>query len=54
MASGSGDKDSRWYFTAEQLETSPSRQNGIDANKELEIRQQAAYFIQDMGQRLRV
>ncbi|XP_065169043.1 cyclin-T2 isoform X2 [Atheta coriaria] len=46
--------DEKWYFTKEQLENTPSRQFGIDALKELTYRQQAAYFIQDMGQRLRV
>lgn len=58
MASGSsssGDnKDSRWYFTVEQLQNSPSRSQGIDAEKEIDLRQQAAYLIQEMGQRLRV
>lgn len=56
MASGSSVdiKDSRWYFTSEQLQNSPSRSNGIDAEKELDYRQQAAHLIQDMGQRLRV
>ncbi len=44
----------RWYFTKEQLENSPSRRCGIDADKELSQRQQAANFIQDMGQRLQV
>lgn len=46
--------DERWYFTKEQLENSPSRRCGIDADKELSQRQQAANFIQDMGQRLQV
>lgn len=55
MASDCGDsKDSRWYFKVEQLQNSPSRSHGIDADKELDLRQQAAYLIQDMGQRLRV
>ncbi|XP_012218291.2 cyclin-T isoform X1 [Linepithema humile] len=44
--------DERWYFTKEQLANSPSRRCGIDADKELSYRQQAANFIQDMGQRL--
>ncbi|XP_055685627.1 cyclin-T isoform X2 [Lutzomyia longipalpis] len=48
------DKDSRWYFTAEQLQNSPSRKCGIDADKELVYRQQTAYLIQEMGQLLRV
>lgn len=55
MASSSADiKDSRWYFTVEQLRNSPSRSQGIDADKELDHRQQAAHLIQDMGQRIRV
>ncbi|XP_025268641.1 cyclin-T isoform X3 [Camponotus floridanus] len=44
--------DERWYFTREQLANTPSRRFGIDADKELSYRQQAANFIQDMGQRL--
>lgn len=44
----------RWYFTKEQLENTPSRKFGFDAYKELQYRQQAANFIQDMGQRLQV
>lgn len=43
-----------WYFTKDQLENSPSRQFGIEAYKELSYRQQAANFIQDMGQKLKV
>lgn len=46
--------DEKWYFTKEQLANSPSRRAGIDADKELSYRQQAANFIQDMGQRLAV
>ncbi|XP_018105471.1 cyclin-T1 isoform X2 [Xenopus laevis] len=45
---------SRWYFTREQLERSPSRRAGLDADKELSYRQQAANLLQDMGQRLNV
>jgi len=41
-------------FTKEQLQNTPSRKNGIDADKELSYRQQAANLIQDMGQRLQV
>lgn len=44
--------DERWYFTREQLANTPSRRFGIDGDKELSYRQQAANFIQDMGQRL--
>lgn len=44
----------KWYFTKEQLLSSPSRKCGLDADKELAYRQQAANLIQDMGQRLQV
>ncbi|KAM4626541.1 cyclin-T2 isoform 2-T2 [Discoglossus pictus] len=44
----------RWFFTREQLENSPSRRCGVEADKELSYRQQAANLIQDMGQRLNV
>ncbi|RVE46526.1 hypothetical protein evm_008817 [Chilo suppressalis] len=44
----------KWYFTKEQLQNSPSRKCGLDADKELAYRQQAANLIQDMGQRLQV
>ncbi|CAN2389014.1 early viral transcription [Pristimantis euphronides] len=45
---------SRWFFTREQLENSPSRRSAVEADKELSYRQQAANLIQDMGQRLNV
>jgi cyclin T len=44
----------RWYFTEAQIAGSPSRRYGISADKEESYRQQAANFIQDMGQRLQV
>jgi len=44
----------RWIFTKSQLEDTPSRKNGIDSDKELTYRQQAANLIQEMGQRLQV
>ena len=44
----------RWYFTRQQLIDTPSRKSGIDGEKELSYRQQAANLIQDMGQRLAV
>lgn len=44
----------RWYFNKELFSNTPSRKSGIDADKELSYRQQAANFIQDMGQRLQV
>uniref|UniRef100_A0A1B6CKX9 Cyclin-like domain-containing protein n=1 Tax=Clastoptera arizonana TaxID=38151 RepID=A0A1B6CKX9_9HEMI len=46
--------DEKWYFTKEQLANTPSRKFGYDADRELSCRQQAANFIQDMGQRLQV
>lgn len=47
-------KCERWYFSKEELENSPSRKCGIDAEKEANYRQQAANLIQDMGQKLKV
>uniref|UniRef100_A0A3Q2QYJ5 Cyclin T2b n=1 Tax=Fundulus heteroclitus TaxID=8078 RepID=A0A3Q2QYJ5_FUNHE len=44
----------KWLFTREQLESTPSRLCGIEADKELSYRQQAANLIQDIGQRLNV
>ncbi|KAH0629147.1 hypothetical protein JD844_010995 [Phrynosoma platyrhinos] len=44
----------RWYFSREQLARSPSRRAGLDPDKELSYRQQAANLLQDMGQRLNV
>ncbi|TRY88533.1 hypothetical protein DNTS_014084 [Danionella cerebrum] len=46
--------NNKWYFTREQIENSPSRQAGLDPDKELSYRQQAANLLQDMGQRLNV
>lgn len=47
-------KAQRWYFNAHELANTPSRRCGIDADKELSFRQQAAQLIQDIGQRLGV
>ncbi|CAG0882045.1 unnamed protein product [Cyprideis torosa] len=47
-------RKNRWYFSKEFLRDSPSRKCGIDEDKELSYRQQAAKFIQDMGQKLKV
>ena len=46
--------DSKWYFDKEKLLDTPSRKCGIEPEKELSYRQQAANLIQDMGQRLQV
>ncbi|XP_028291391.1 cyclin-T2-like isoform X3 [Gouania willdenowi] len=45
---------SKWFFTREQLESTPSRRCGVEPDRELSYRQQAANLIQDMGQRLNV
>ncbi|XP_051998542.1 cyclin-T2-like isoform X2 [Xyrauchen texanus] len=45
---------SKWFFTREQLETTLSRRCGMEPDRELSYRQQAANLIQDMGQRLNV
>merc|ERR1712038_1670278 len=46
---------SRWHFPEENLKNTPSVRTGqINLEKELSYRQQAANFIQDMGQRLQV
>ena len=44
----------RWFFDKERLDNTPSRRSGMDADKELTLRQQSANFIQDIGQRLQV
>ena len=45
----------RWLFTKEELAHSPSqREHGVDRDRELSYRQQAANMIQDMGQKLNV
>uniref|UniRef100_A0AAR2M5C1 Cyclin-like domain-containing protein n=1 Tax=Pygocentrus nattereri TaxID=42514 RepID=A0AAR2M5C1_PYGNA len=53
-ASRGSSSSSRWFFTREQLETTPSRRCGVEPDRELSYRQQAANLIQDMGQRLNV
>lgn len=46
--------NNKFYFTRQQIENSPSRRAGLDPDKELSYRQQAANLLQDMGQRLNV
>ncbi|KAM9802604.1 cyclin-T2a isoform 1-T1 [Syngnathus typhle] len=53
MAASRG-SSSRWVFSREQLESTPSRRCGVEPDRELSYRQQAANLIQDMGQRLNV
>ncbi|KAA0712061.1 Cyclin-T2 [Triplophysa tibetana] len=45
---------SKWLFTREQLENTPSRRCGVEPDRELSYRQQAANLVQDMGQRLNI
>ncbi|XP_061591105.1 cyclin-T1 isoform X2 [Cololabis saira] len=44
----------KWYYNRQQIENSPSKRAGLDPDKELSYRQQAANLLQDMGQRLNV
>ncbi|CAL1607446.1 unnamed protein product [Knipowitschia caucasica] len=46
--------NNKWYFTRPQIDNNPSRRAGLDPDKELSYRQQAANLLQDMGQRLNV
>ena len=53
-SSSASSAKAKWYFTPERLSNTPSVDAGIPIEKELSYRQQAANFIQDMGQRLKV
>lgn len=44
----------KWFFDKNGMDNTPSRKAGIDTDKELSYRQQAACFIQEMGQKLKV
>ena len=46
--------NNKWYYTREQIDNNPSKRAGLDPDKELSYRQQAANLLQDMGQRLNV
>ncbi|XP_068603366.1 cyclin-T1 [Brachionichthys hirsutus] len=46
--------NNKWYYTRPQIDNNPSRRAGLDPDKELSYRQQAANLLQDMGQRLNV
>lgn len=46
--------EQRWIFSNQELQNTPSRKAGVDAEKELTYRQQCANLIQDMGQKLQV
>lgn len=49
-----GSSNNKWYYSRQQIDNSPSRRAGLDPDKELSYRQQAANLLQDMGQRLNV
>ena len=44
----------KWLFSQEQLENTPSRRTGLEFDRELWYRQNAANLIQDMGMILKV
>lgn len=46
--------DSRWIFSSEMIENSPSRKDGLSAEHEIGKRQEAALFISDLGEELKV
>uniref|UniRef100_A0A147B2F8 Cyclin-T1 n=1 Tax=Fundulus heteroclitus TaxID=8078 RepID=A0A147B2F8_FUNHE len=46
--------NNKWYYSRQQIDNNPSRRAGLDPDKELSYRQQAANLLQDMGQRLNV
>ncbi|XP_035014617.2 cyclin-T1 isoform X1 [Hippoglossus stenolepis] len=46
--------NNKWYYTRQQIDNNPSKRAGLDPDKELSYRQQAANLLQDMGQRLNV
>lgn len=46
--------DSRWIFSLEKIEHTPSRLEGVTKENELHERQEAALFINDLGIKLKV
>ncbi|KAM9828786.1 cyclin-T1 isoform 6-T7 [Syngnathus typhle] len=46
--------NNKWYYNRQEIDNNPSRRAGLDPDKELSYRQQAANLLQDMGQRLNV
>jgi hypothetical protein len=46
--------DSRWIFSQEKIQNSPSRADNISLEDELKERQEAALFITDLGAALKV
>jgi cyclin T len=53
-SSDPGKAKSRWFFSKDVVINTPSVKAGLPVAKEVSYRQQAANFIQDMGQHLRV
>lgn len=45
---------SRWIFSKSFLQNTPSRRSGIDYDRELDYRQQAAQLILSVGQKLKL
>jgi cyclin T len=44
-----------WYFSRKELEeNSPSRRDGIDWKKELNLRKSYCKFLQDLGKKLKL
>ena len=54
MTTQSGLSTDRWYFSKDQIASSPSFKRGIINAKETSYRQHAALLIQEMGQKLKV
>lgn len=46
--------ESRWLFSAEAIENSPSRRDGLTVEQEMNERQEAALFISDLAAQLKV
>lgn len=46
--------DIRWIFSLDKIEQSPSRLDGVSRESELQERQEAALFINDLGIKLKV
>lgn len=46
--------ESRWLFSIETIENSPSRRDGLTVEQEMNERQDAALFISDLAAQLKV
>lgn len=54
ISNPSSQAESRWIFSQEDIENSPSRKDGLSAEQEIAKRQEAALFISDLGEELKV